>query len=92
VSLFEHDGFCSCFMTVGAPDQGAMITAIHARLMQDWGDSFTGTAQGLANVAPFQRDGIEAVSILEKRTLDGQPWIEARVSVFGTCPVAEGGQ
>ncbi|MCR9276151.1 MULTISPECIES: hypothetical protein [Mameliella] len=92
LSLRAHDGFCSCFMTVGAPDQTEMVGAIFGRLMQDWGASFTGKAEGLANVAPFQRDGIEAVSILEPRTLDGQKWLSARITVFGACPEGEGGQ
>ncbi|MBV7393508.1 hypothetical protein [Mameliella sediminis] len=92
VSLLAHDGFCSCFMTVGAPDQAAMVKTIFDRLMKDWGASFTGKPEGLANVAPFQRDGVEAVSILEPRKLDGQNWLEARVSVFGACPTGEGGQ
>ncbi|BBU56114.1 hypothetical protein KU6B_23790 [Mameliella alba] len=37
LSLRAHDGFCSCFMTVGAPDQTEMVGAIFGRLMQDWG-------------------------------------------------------
>ncbi|SMX36595.1 hypothetical protein [Maliponia aquimaris] len=86
VNLMAHDGFCSCFLTAGAPDQEAMIAAIHARLMADWGDSYTGLPNGLASVAPFERDGVEAVSILERRKFDGQNWLEARISVFGACP------
>lgn len=92
VMLLEHDGFCSCFMTVRAPDQAAMIKTVFDRLMQDWGTSFTGKPEGWATVAPFQRDGQEAVSIMEKREFDAEPWIEARVSVFGTCPSEGGGQ
>jgi hypothetical protein len=92
VTLIAHDGFCSCFLTVGAPDQDAMIDAIHARLMADWGDSYTGPPDGLKSVAPFQRAGIEAVSILERRSIDGHPWLAARVSVFGACPASEAGQ
>ncbi|MGP6085512.1 hypothetical protein [Antarctobacter jejuensis] len=92
VSLVSHDGFCTCLMSVGAPDQKAMVTTIFDRLMQDWGTDFTGKADGLANVAPFQRAGVEVVSILEPRTLNGQNWLEARLSVYGACPDAEGSQ
>ena len=92
VRLVAHGGFCSCIVTSGAPDQAAMVDAIHQRLMLDWGDSFTGKADGLASVSPFQRAGVEAVSILEPQKLDGQNWLTARVSVFGACPVAGGDQ
>ncbi len=92
VRLVPHDGFCSCFVTSGAPDQAAMVDTIHARLMADWADSFTGKADGLASVSPFQRGGIEAVSILEPKKLDGQNWLAARVSVFGDCPFTEAGR
>lgn len=90
LQVIAHDGFCTCLLAVGAPDQDAMIDAIHGRLMQDWGESYTGAADGLMNVAPFDRDGKEAVSILEKRKYDGQNWLEARLSVFGPC-ASEGG-
>lgn len=92
VRLVAHDGFCSCLVTSGAPDQAAMIDAVHDRLMEDWGDSFTGKADGLASVSPFRREGVEAVSILEPQKLDGQNWLAARVSVFGACPNGEGDQ
>lgn len=89
VDVLEHDGFCSCFMTVMAPDQNAMITAIHAQLMQDYGADYSGPKSGLASVAPFDRAGVEVVSILEPRDFNGDKWVAARLSVFGTCVEAE---
>lgn len=92
INLVEHDGFCDCIMSVSAPDQTKMIDRIHAQLMADYGDSFTGKTDGLASVAPFQRDGIEVVSILEPRVYEDGKWLSARTAVFGSCPVREAGE
>lgn len=89
VDVLEHDSFCSCFMTVQAPDQDAMVTAIHDQLMQVYGDLFTGPDSGLSAVAPFQMGEQEVVSILEPRDFNGEPWVAARLSVFGTCQQGE---
>lgn len=89
IDVLQHDSFCSCFMTVMAPDQNAMITAIHAQLMQDYGSDYSGPESGLATVAPFDRGGIEVVSILEPREFNGDKWVAARLSVFGPCAEAE---
>ncbi|KUF09076.1 hypothetical protein [Pseudoponticoccus marisrubri] len=91
LGLFAHDGFCSCVMNVGAPDQDAMIDGLHARLMQDWGSAYKGPDDALAAVAPFDREGVEVVSILEPRKVQGQNWVSARLTVVGDCPDAEGG-
>lgn len=89
IGLIEHDGFCSCFMTMKASDQAAATQSLHARLMADYGQSYTGPENGLASVAPFDRDGVEVVSIIEPRSFNDQPWLAARISVFGACPVQE---
>src|SRR6056297_44926 len=89
VNLMAHDGFCDCFMSVRAPDPGAMDDKIFDQLMVDYGDAFTGKPDGLANVAPFQRDGVEVVSILEPEDHDDGKWILARAAVYGACPEAE---
>jgi hypothetical protein len=90
IGLIEHDGFCSCFLTMKADDQARATQALHAQLMADFGASYSGPENGLAAVAPFDRDGIEVVSIIEPRSFNEAPWIAARVSVFGACPVQEG--
>ena len=89
VNLVEHDGFCDCIMSVRAPDQPLMTFTIFERLMADYGDSFTGPPDGLVSVAPFRRDGVEVVSIIEPRTYDGVKWIAARTAVVGDCPDRE---
>ncbi|MGH1413326.1 MAG: hypothetical protein ACRBB0_07515 [Pelagimonas sp.] len=89
VDVLEHDSFCSCFMTMQAPDQGAMIGALHGRLMQDYGASFSGPDSGLSAVAPFQIEDQEVVSILEPRDFGGETWVAARLSVFGSCAQGE---
>ncbi len=90
LDVVEHDSFCSCFMTTHAPDQDAMIGAIHGQLMQDFGTQFSGPDSGLSSVAPFQIDDQEVVSILEPRDFGGEQWVAARVSVFGPCQTKEG--
>ena len=92
INLVEHDGFCDCIMSVSAPDQGAMIEKIHAQLMADYGDAFTGKPDGLASVAPFKRDDVEVVSILEPRVYEDGKWLSARTAVFGSCPIREVGK
>ncbi|SMX28538.1 hypothetical protein TRP8649_02663 [Pelagimonas phthalicica] len=85
VDVLDHDGFCSCFMTMQAPDSDAMIGTIHDRLMQDHGAAFSGPNTGLSAVAPFQFGDQEVVSILEPRVFNDENWLAARVSVFGPC-------
>ncbi len=92
LDVIEHDSFCSCFMTTHAPDQDAMIGAIHGQLMQGYGAQFSGPDSGLAAVAPFQIDDQEVVSILEPRDFGGEPWVAARLSVFGPCQTEEGAE
>lgn len=92
INLIEHDGFCDCIMSVQAPDQDAMIDKVFDQLMMDYGTAFTGTPEGLASVAPFQRDGVEVVSILEPRTYDDSKWLSARTAVFGRCPASGANQ
>ncbi|SNS26727.1 hypothetical protein [Antarctobacter heliothermus] len=92
INLIEHDGFCDCIMSVSAPDQRAMIDKVFAQLMADFGAEFTGAPDGLASVAPFQRDGIEVVSILEPRSYEDGKWLSARTAVFGKCPIREAGK
>ncbi|MBW4984053.1 hypothetical protein KZZ07_16040 [Mameliella sp. CS4] len=92
VNLVDHDGFCDCIMSVSAPDQAAMVDAIFDRLMADHGAEFTGVPDGLASVAPFRREGVEVVSILEPREYDGTKWLSARTAVVGTCPALEAGE
>ncbi|WP_305968356.1 MULTISPECIES: hypothetical protein [unclassified Mameliella] len=92
VNLVEHDGFCDCIMSVSAPDQAGMVDAIFDRLIADHGEQFTGVPDGLASVAPFRREGVEVVSILEPREYDGTKWLSARTAVVGTCPALEAGQ
>ncbi|WP_299932650.1 hypothetical protein [uncultured Pelagimonas sp.] len=89
LDVIEHDSFCSCFMTTHAPDQDAMIGAIHGQLMQGFGTQFSGPDSGLATVAPFQMGDQEVVSILEPRDFGGEKWVAARLSVFGPCQTEE---
>lgn len=92
INLIEHDGFCDCIMSVSAPDQGAMIDKVFGQLMTDFGTEFTGVPDGFASVAPFQRDGVEVVSILEPRSYEDGKWLSARTAVFGNCPIREAGK
>lgn len=92
INLIEHDGFCDCIMSVSAPDAGAMIDTVFAQLMADFGSEFTGAQDGFASVAPFQRNGVEVVSILEPRSYEDGKWLSARTAVFGNCPTREAGK
>ena len=91
VSLMKHGEICSCYMTVGAPDQTAMVTTMFHQLMDDFGDDFRGSLQGMVNVVAFEREGVEVTSHLEPFSSSGQSWIAAQISVSGDCPKSEGG-
>lgn len=91
VSLMEHGEICSCYMTVGAPDQTAMVGTMFDQLMDDFGDDFRGSLQGMVNVVPFEREGAEVISHLEPFSSSGQSWIAAQILVSGDCPKPEEG-
>ena len=91
VSLQERKGHCYCYMTVGAPDQTAMVTAMFSQLMQDFGDDFRGELAGSVNVTPFDRDGVGVTAVLSPEIFQNQPWISARVQVRGVCPTNKEG-
>lgn len=86
LNLQEHDGFCSCSMAARAQHTEKMIQALFERLMSEFGDYFTGPDNGLNRVAPFERNGVEVVSIIEPRKVGDEQWIIARATVFGSCP------
>ncbi|KMW57832.1 hypothetical protein AIOL_002800 [Candidatus Rhodobacter oscarellae] len=89
MNVVAHDGFCSCLMAVAAPEPEAMTNSLFERLLTDFGDGFKGAEDGLAAVAPFDRDGVEVVAIIEPRKVQGASWILARATVVGACGNAE---
>lgn len=87
VSLEQEDGACRCYMTVGAPDQTAMVQAMFERMLSDFPDSWKPKSKkGTINDTTFVRDGVKVRVILDPATIEGNPWIAADVIAPGACP------
>lgn len=87
VSLQQDDGACRRYMTVGAPDQTAMVSSVFERLIADYPDAWKPTSKkGVVNNTVFLRDGVEVRVALKPFKSDGKPWISANATVKGACP------
>jgi hypothetical protein len=86
-SLEQADGVCRCYMTVGAPDQTAMVEGIFKRMISDFPDDWKPKSEkGSLNDTTFVREGVKVRVLLDPAIVDGNPWIAADVIAPGACP------
>ena len=87
VSLVEKDGNCSCYMTVGAPDQTAMVQAMFSQMLRDFPDTWQPKSKkGSINDTTFRRDGVDVRVVLSPAKVDGNTWVAASVIAPKVCP------
>ena len=87
VSLRQVGGACSCYMTMGAPEPEALVTAIFERMVTDFPGAWQpGARGGAVNDSVFLRDGVALRVRLTPTTYANAPWIAATATVLGRCP------
>ena len=85
VSLQQTATDCSCYMTMGAPDQTALVTRIFQKMIADFGNDFRPDERELVNDTTFVREGQSVRVTLDPADIGGNPWIAGRVTREGTC-------
>ena len=88
VSRIGAEDACACFMTMGAPDQTALVMAIFTTMVEDFPNAFAGEPQGMVNVTPWRRDGQEVTVVLEPVDFEGTAMIVGRAISQGPCQEA----
>jgi hypothetical protein len=85
MSLQQSADSCSCYMTMGAPDQDALVAAIFQEMLTRHSEDFRPDSRGMVNDTVFSRDGTPVRVTLVPAEIDGQPWIAARATREGLC-------
>jgi hypothetical protein len=87
VSLVPKAETCSCYMTVGAPNQTAMVQAMFSQMLSDFPDTWQPKSKtGPVNDTTFRRDGVDVRVVLKPAEIDGNTWVAASVIAPGACP------
>jgi hypothetical protein len=86
VSLLAKDRACTCYMTMGAPDQTDMVVAIFNRMVADFSGSWRPNEKGIVNDVTFVLEGQKVHVLLTGANIDGVPWVKATATAAGRCP------